>query len=275
MPATTAAGDILTYDIYYVSVPHVQDGQQCVVSFHDHYSTLNTPYLLARKSDAFTSIQHYIAYCKLHQVTVRRMHTDNAGDLTSKQIREFLLQQELGSPQSHQMCHDKTGRANGNGEQWPGREGKIGELETANFILVVPPKIIHRHILAPAAIREETIQTPSFRFTGVVPSCAGVRPIGCRVFPKIYLQPKKLSQQSIPCVYLGRARNQPGHMCLDPLTKLIYVSPHARFIETIFLGLNQHPPPATPNIPHIPAGAHPPTAPPSMSDDIINDDTDE
>eukprot|EP00965_Chrysotila_dentata_P016231 537077-Pleurochrysis_carterae.AAC.1 len=81
MPATIAAGDIVSYDIYFVSVPHVHGGQQYVISFHDHYSTLNTPYLLARKSDAFTAIQHYLAYCKSHRVTVRRMHTDNAGDL--------------------------------------------------------------------------------------------------------------------------------------------------------------------------------------------------
>eukprot|EP00965_Chrysotila_dentata_P081812 2700667-Pleurochrysis_carterae.AAC.2 len=37
MPATTAVGDIISYDIYYVSVPHVHGGQQYEISFHDHY----------------------------------------------------------------------------------------------------------------------------------------------------------------------------------------------------------------------------------------------
>eukprot|EP00965_Chrysotila_dentata_P054571 1811251-Pleurochrysis_carterae.AAC.1 len=91
MPATTTAGDIISYDIYYVSVPHVHSSQQYVINFHDLHSTLNTPYLLARKSDTFTALQHYIAYGKAHHVNVLRMHTDNAGDLTSKQIREYLL----------------------------------------------------------------------------------------------------------------------------------------------------------------------------------------
>eukprot|EP00965_Chrysotila_dentata_P004707 153510-Pleurochrysis_carterae.AAC.1 len=50
------------------------------------------PYLLARKSDAFKAIQHYVAFCSSHRVTLRRMHTDNAGDLTLQQIRDFLLQ---------------------------------------------------------------------------------------------------------------------------------------------------------------------------------------
>eukprot|EP00965_Chrysotila_dentata_P047736 1583593-Pleurochrysis_carterae.AAC.1 len=49
------------------------------------------PYLLSRKSDAFRAIQHYAAFCNSHRVKLRRMHTDNAGDLTSKQIRDFLL----------------------------------------------------------------------------------------------------------------------------------------------------------------------------------------
>eukprot|EP00965_Chrysotila_dentata_P025636 851678-Pleurochrysis_carterae.AAC.1 len=53
------------------------------------------------------------------------------------------------------------------------------------------------------------------------------------------LQPNKLSPQSTPCTYLGRARNQPGHMCYDRNSKRVYVSPHARFIESEFPGLEQ------------------------------------
>eukprot|EP00965_Chrysotila_dentata_P066029 2186287-Pleurochrysis_carterae.AAC.1 len=53
------------------------------------------------------------------------------------------------------------------------------------------------------------------------------------------LQPIKLSPQSSPCIYLGRARNQPGHMCYDPILKRVYVSPRARFAETEFPGLTQ------------------------------------
>eukprot|EP00965_Chrysotila_dentata_P051501 1708250-Pleurochrysis_carterae.AAC.1 len=46
MPTPTAAGDIVSYDIYYVSKPHIHGGQQYVINFHNHYSTLNSPYLL-------------------------------------------------------------------------------------------------------------------------------------------------------------------------------------------------------------------------------------
>eukprot|EP00965_Chrysotila_dentata_P198064 6178573-Pleurochrysis_carterae.AAC.1 len=56
------------------------------------------------------------------------------------------------------------------------------------------------------------------------------------------LQPHKLSPQSAACIYLGRAKNQPGHiMCLEPITKRIYVSPHARFmISGPFNGYAEH-----------------------------------
>eukprot|EP00965_Chrysotila_dentata_P046100 1532701-Pleurochrysis_carterae.AAC.3 len=89
---TKAGGDIASCDIYCVSTPHVHGVQKYVVNFHDHCSTLTMPYLLARKSDAFRAIQHCKAFCKLHHVIVRRTHTESAADLTSKQIRDFLLQ---------------------------------------------------------------------------------------------------------------------------------------------------------------------------------------
>eukprot|EP00965_Chrysotila_dentata_P043611 1450156-Pleurochrysis_carterae.AAC.1 len=115
MPTTTNAGDIISYAINYVSVPHVHGGQQYVINFHDLYSTLNTPYLLARKTDAFIALQHYIAYCKSHHVTVRRVHTDNAGDLTSSRSATSCCSRELGSRQFLHMYHDRKVRANGSG----------------------------------------------------------------------------------------------------------------------------------------------------------------
>eukprot|EP00965_Chrysotila_dentata_P175740 5801504-Pleurochrysis_carterae.AAC.1 len=36
-----------------------------------------------------------------------------------------------------------------------GRQGKISDLKTASFLLVVPPEIIHRRILDSAATRRD------------------------------------------------------------------------------------------------------------------------
>eukprot|EP00965_Chrysotila_dentata_P254164 6211781-Pleurochrysis_carterae.AAC.3 len=46
-----------------------------------------------RKADAFSTIKHYIGYCNSHNLTIRRVHADNAGDLTFIQIHELLLEQ--------------------------------------------------------------------------------------------------------------------------------------------------------------------------------------
>eukprot|EP00965_Chrysotila_dentata_P100455 3319993-Pleurochrysis_carterae.AAC.1 len=42
MPVPVAAGDTVSYDIYYVSVPHVHGGQQYVINFHDHLTFIHS-----------------------------------------------------------------------------------------------------------------------------------------------------------------------------------------------------------------------------------------
>eukprot|EP00965_Chrysotila_dentata_P079497 2621769-Pleurochrysis_carterae.AAC.3 len=87
------------------------------------------------------------------------------------------------------------------------------------------------------------------------------------------LQPHILAPQSTPCVYLGRARNQPGHMSLDPLNKRIYVSPQARFVDTCsFPGLEAPAPPLMP--PTLPFAA-PPAPPDVLGDDAAQHDDEE
>eukprot|EP00965_Chrysotila_dentata_P227541 6196077-Pleurochrysis_carterae.AAC.1 len=78
---------------------------------------------------------------------------------------------------------------------------------------------------------------PYFRYEGRKPSCTGVRSVGCSVYPKLYLLLHKLADQSTRCVHLGRAIDQPEHLCLGPKTGRIYIYPHCRYIETEFNGL--------------------------------------
>eukprot|EP00965_Chrysotila_dentata_P022079 731127-Pleurochrysis_carterae.AAC.1 len=62
-------------------------------------------------------------------------------------------------------------------------------------------------------------------------------------------------------------------MCLEPTTKRIYVSPHARFIESSFPGLTnptQPAPVATPPAPYAAPPTAPPTAPPQLDETDVN-----
>eukprot|EP00965_Chrysotila_dentata_P099188 3280039-Pleurochrysis_carterae.AAC.1 len=131
------------------------------------------PYLLARKSDAFAAIQHYLAFCNLYHVTVRRMHTDNAGDLTSKQIRDSFLQRgiRLSTISPH------VPRQNGICErQWRTMAHDMrAKLATSKL----PVSLWWYHLKSftdVAAIlpsRANPKESAWFRFTGITPSCAG------------------------------------------------------------------------------------------------------
>eukprot|EP00965_Chrysotila_dentata_P167013 5514955-Pleurochrysis_carterae.AAC.1 len=108
------------------------------------------------------------------------MHTDNAGDLTSKQIREFLLQQGVRLT----TISPRVPRQNGACErQWRTMARDVRAKLAASKL---PISFWWYHLKSSTDVssllplRDEPSQTPWFRFTGIIPSCAGVRPIGCR-----------------------------------------------------------------------------------------------
>ena len=59
-PATTSPGELVSWDMYKVSVPHAYGGQQIVLSFHDHFSGVNKPYLLRSESETPLILERYI-----------------------------------------------------------------------------------------------------------------------------------------------------------------------------------------------------------------------
>lgn len=77
----------MSMDIYVTGVAHIHGGQRYVLGLHDHYSKVDRVYLLHRKSDALQAIlQLFVAWCASLGVVVRRLHSDNAGELTGKQV---------------------------------------------------------------------------------------------------------------------------------------------------------------------------------------------
>eukprot|EP00965_Chrysotila_dentata_P053118 1762496-Pleurochrysis_carterae.AAC.1 len=105
------------------------------------------------------------------------MHTDNAGDLTSKQIREFLLERPLplspSPPPSPTVDPFFAHRRRQNGAvnhftpgataKWSmratkahngqGHTCKTGDLKTAGLVLVVPFEVIYRRLGYAASTR--------------------------------------------------------------------------------------------------------------------------
>lgn len=68
-----------------------------------------------------------------------------------------------------------------------------------------------------------------------VPHYSNFRAYGCLVFP--YLRDyseNKLAPRSLLCVFIGYSSQYKGYQCLDPISKRIYVTRHARFDEASF-----------------------------------------
>ncbi|KAK1424394.1 hypothetical protein QVD17_19723 [Tagetes erecta] len=68
-----------------------------------------------------------------------------------------------------------------------------------------------------------------------VPIYANFRTYGCLVYP--YLRDyssHKLAPRSLPCIFIGYSSQHKGYRCLDPTSNRVYVTRHARFVETQF-----------------------------------------
>ncbi|KAI3785937.1 hypothetical protein L1987_45063 [Smallanthus sonchifolius] len=68
-----------------------------------------------------------------------------------------------------------------------------------------------------------------------IPTYSNFRVYGCQVFPYLRDYAKhKLEPRSLPCVFIGYSTHYKGYRCLDPTTKRIFISRHARFNESVF-----------------------------------------
>ena len=77
----------ISYDIFEMGVGHIHGGHKYVIGFHDTYSRVNKIYVLAAKSDAYLAMRKFHAWANSHGVTIRRMHADNAGELTGADLK--------------------------------------------------------------------------------------------------------------------------------------------------------------------------------------------
>ena len=74
-----------------------------------------------------------------------------------------------------------------------------------------------------------------------------LRVFGCLCYP--FIRPynnHKLQYQSVRCIFLGYTLRNKGYLCLDYLTRQVYVTPHVVFNETQF-PFNKNPPKSQPD----------------------------
>eukprot|EP00966_Prymnesium_polylepis_P052867 1224635-Prymnesium_polylepis.1 len=95
MPKVTAAGDLLSFDVYDIGVPHIHGGQRKVLGIHDHFSTLNWVRLLKNETEdeLTTAWREFLNYTRSVHVTIRHVHTDNAKPHVGAKMTKFFAEE--------------------------------------------------------------------------------------------------------------------------------------------------------------------------------------
>ena len=243
----TQPGELCSFDIWTCGVGHMHGGQKYVIGFHDHYSGLDKDYLLHRKSDAASAIKLFVAFCHSHNVTVRRLHTDNAPEFHIAEVKQLCALHKIRLT----SCAPNEPRGNGVMERrWriKGNQTRPALLE-ANF----PPPAWWYAFRNATHVRNCTPNrhgvTPWFKFTGKLPSVAAFRVLGSLAYYKVVKPSSKMHARARRAINLGRCEDQPGYWLYDD--GQIVCTPHVRFVESVKPGFSKTPGGGEPSIAEI------------------------
>ena len=91
-PKVEEPGDLLSFDVFSLGVPHVHGGQTKVLGIHDHFSGFNRVRLLRNETaeELIVAWREFLNVCKMHKVVVRRVHTDNAKAHVGPKMTTFM-----------------------------------------------------------------------------------------------------------------------------------------------------------------------------------------
>ena len=228
-------------------------------TFIDDATRFSAIYFQKRKSETFSSFQEYEAWAtNLHNTRIGAFHTDNGGEYTSDEFRDFFktkgIQPEYTASNSpHQngvpeRRHQELAniarcllQQAGLGDEWWAEAYAL-----ANWLVNRLPTI---------ALQGET---PFERWAGRKPDFTNLHMFGCRAEVLIEQEHKpKLAPRTKTCMYLGPNYIGEGCRFYDPLTKRTIVSRSATYFEVPMLmaGPSTPVPPPTPALLPPPSGA--------------------
>ena len=249
-PVVSKAGELISFDCWTCSVAYRWGGAQKVFNVHDHYSGRNFPYLIKSEAECPGCLKQFFALCKADGVDVCHAHTDNAkifaneGVLTETCRRVCKEARFNGVPVHFTTCCEYTPRQNGVCErQWQvlgadcrKQMSHCGATRNLWWDCLRSSCDTAARLPIPGSPDE----TPYSRWwpSGKKPRFAAVvRTWGCICYPKIFHPESKVHDQSVRCMNLGRAGDQPGWRCLDPRTGIVYTCPHVDFVEDCYPGI--------------------------------------
>ena len=230
---------LISYDIFEMGTPHINGGQKYVIGFHDAYSRLNKVYLLKSKSQAGEAMDKFYAWARSHQVAIIRFHADNAPELTGNAVKDKWAARGIRVT----SCAPHTPRGNGMME----RQWRTISTDTRHILATARlPRSMWWYALRASvqtswAIPINAAETPWSRFTGMPSSPCSHRVVGCLAYYRDVKPTSKADSRSRRAIHLGRAEDQPGYLLMDLQSRALVVTPHVRFFESDFPGLDSQP----------------------------------
>ena len=239
-PVVAKAGDLVSFDVMKLGVKHVHGGQTAVLGIHDHHSQFNWVRLLRNETEdeMIAAWREYLNYAKSHNVTIKRVHTDNFSSHVGAKMRAFFRDEVKAR---YTTIVPNTPRQNGAMErQWrtmanDTRSCMHRSRMSKNYAWYALQHVVQVANTLPKAGWPSTCAHKIF--TGRAPMVTGFRVFGCMMYAQVFNPISKMADRAVRCIHLGRLPNQPGYLGLDPETGKLVQSVNCRFVETECPGL--------------------------------------
>uniref|UniRef100_A0A2N9GH47 Integrase catalytic domain-containing protein n=1 Tax=Fagus sylvatica TaxID=28930 RepID=A0A2N9GH47_FAGSY len=169
---------------------------------------------------------------------IKVLRTDCGGEFTSNAFNQFCANKGI----IHQLSCPHTPQQNGVAER---KHKHLIQCALAILSESKLPMSYWSHAVSTATHLINRLPTPNLSYNNPwemlfqkPPDLTYLRSFGCQCFPLLTpYTAHKLHPKTTPCVFIGYPTHTKGYLCLDPITKRLYVSRHVLFNETIFPGL--------------------------------------
>ncbi|MBW0538886.1 hypothetical protein O181_078601 [Austropuccinia psidii MF-1] len=224
-------GDVIVADLM-GPFPLSFDKRAYAMLIQDHYSSLVTMYPLKTKSEAGGCLIDWIKkFNNLTNFSVKRVRTDNAGELNTNTLKNFFA--EIG------IIHEKI---------VPYEHHQAGKIERTNRTIAKAARSQLIDADLPATLwsyafrqavwifnwvpHKENSKTPYELVVGRKPDITPLRVFGCKAFVHNLNHRKDLSPKARELIHIGIAEDSKGWVFWDRTSGTVYRSATAIFDET-------------------------------------------
>jgi Integrase core domain len=233
--AAPAIGDVIQTDIA-GPLPPTLSGFKYVLSFIDGKTRLMHIYLLTKKSEAGAKLNELVTnFERKHDVKVKTMHGDNAGELTSGIFNEYLRDNGIKFTSSAPYSPESNGLAEKFSRTLFARVRCM--LSHARLSIKLWGEAAHHAVFVPnrTLIRTLGNVTPYEAIYGRAPDVSKLRVFGCDAFAT-RPNAKKIEDNSLRTTKLGHIGHGKYRLLLPGSDDKVLISTSVVFDENMFQG---------------------------------------